>query len=145
MTFKDTNPKDAIGDTKVPLHLCSPIAAAHWALAQHLGRTKYGAWNWRAAGVRASVYIAAGKRHLDAYLSGEQFDPVDGTHHLGNAMACCAILLEAEAIGNLTDDRPPRVDMRPTYAFVEAQMKAITEKYADKNPKHWTINDQEKP
>ena len=35
---KNTNPKDAIGSAKVPLGLLSPIAKAHWAAAQHLGR-----------------------------------------------------------------------------------------------------------
>jgi hypothetical protein len=141
---KDTNPKDAIGDKKVPLTLLSPIASAHWALAQYAGQSKYGSWNWRAAGVRSSVYISAIKRHIDAYNSGEQHDPVDGTHHLGNIMACAAILLEAETIGNLTDDRPPRVDMRPTYEFVERQMGVLREKYGHMEPKHWTIADEVK-
>lgn len=142
---KPTNPKDAIGDTKLPLALLSPIAKAHWALAQHCGRVKYGAWNWREAGVRASVYISAIGRHMDGYLSGEQLDPADGTHHLGNVMACCAILLEAEARGNLTDDRPPRLDMRPAYALVEQVQATLAEKYADRNPKHWTIADTLRP
>ena len=142
---KPTNPKDAIGDTKLPLALLSPIAKAHWALAQHCGRVKYGAWNWREAGVRASVYISAIGRHMDGYLSGEQLDPADGTHHLGNVMACCAILLEAEARGNLTDDRPPRLDMRPAYALAEQVQATLTEKYADRNPKHWTIADTLQP
>jgi len=66
---KESNPKEAIGSTKVPLNLCSPIASAHWALAQYAGMAKYQAWNWRAAGVRASTYIGAIKRHADAYNS----------------------------------------------------------------------------
>lgn len=135
---KPTNPKDAAATDRVPLGLLSPIAKAHWALAQHCGRAKYGAWNWREAGVRASVYIDAIGRHTDGYLSGETYDPADGTHHLGNIMACCAILLEAEAAGKLTDDRPPALDMRPTYAEVQRRMADLTTKYADRNPKHWT-------
>jgi len=55
--LKPTNPKTAIGDRKVPLALCSPIAAAHWALAQFSGMCKYQAWNWRIAGVRSSTYV----------------------------------------------------------------------------------------
>lgn len=139
--LKDTNPKDAIGSTKVPLGLLSPVAKAHWAAAQLLGKTKYGAWNWRAAGVRASVYVDAIGRHADAYLSGETHDPVDGTHHLGNVMACCAILLEAEALGNLVDDRPPSLTVRPTYAEVEANMREVVARYAEKRPRHYTIAD----
>jgi hypothetical protein len=140
---KDTNPKDAIGDKKAPLHLCSPIAMLHWALAQFAGLLKYGAWNWRPSGVRASVYIAAIKRHTDAYTSGERLDPVDGSHHLGNVMACCAILLEAEAAGNLVDDRPPVVSHRSTLEFVEKQMEVLRTQYADRAPRHYTIADKD--
>jgi hypothetical protein len=134
---KPTNPKDGAATGRVPLGLLSPIAKAHWALAQHCGRAKYGAWNWRHAGARASIYLDAIGRHADGYLSGETHDPADGTHHLGNIMACCAILLEAEAAGKLTDDRPPMLDMRPTYADVERRQADLTAKYADRNPKHW--------
>lgn len=136
--FKPTNPKDAAATGRVPLGLLSPIAKAHWALAQHCGRAKYGAWNWREAGARASIYLDAIGRHADGYLSGETYDPADLTHHLGNIMACCAILLEAEAAGKLVDDRPPHLDMRPTYADVERRQANLTAKYADRNPKHWT-------
>ena len=141
---KDTNPKDAIGDTKVPLWLLSPIAKAKWALAQFCGMTKYGAWNWRVSGVRSSVYLSAAMRHLDAYLSGEELDPADGTDHLGNVMACMAIIIDARAAGKLTDDRPPSVARAEVYSEVEAQMAVLKAKYADKTPKHCTIADTEK-
>lgn len=140
---KDTNPKDAIADKKAPLHLLSPIAMLHWALAQFAGMLKYGAWNWRPSGVRASVYIAAMDRHLKAYNSGERLDPVDGSHHLGNVMACCGILLEAEAAGNLVDDRPPVLSHRSTLEFVEKQMEVLRAQYADRTPHHYTIADKE--
>ncbi len=138
---KLSNPKDAIGDTKVPLWLLSPIAKIHYAMAKFAGMCKYGAWNWRAAGVRTSVYLSAMERHLEGYKSGEQFDPVDGTHHLGNIMACCDILMDAEAAGMLTDDRPPIVSHRATIKVAEELMVALKEKYKDKAPKHWTIAD----
>ena len=137
-----TNPKDMIGDKKLALHLLSPIAEAHWVVAQYAGMLKYGAWNWRAAGVRSSVYISAARRHLAAYTSGEEFDPVDGSHHLGNVMACCAILLEAREIGKLTDDRPPCFSHRSAYKWAEDQMAALKVQYADKAPKHYTIGDK---
>ncbi len=143
--LKPTNPKTAIGDRKVPLALCSPIAAAHWALAQFSGMCKYQAWNWRIAGVRSSTYVSAIKRHLDAYISGEELDPVDGSHHLGNIMACCAILLDAQAAGKLNDDRPPSVDCRGAYEFVEKQMVALREKYKHIEQKPYTIEDTIRP
>ena len=142
---KETNPKTAIGDKKVPLVLCSPIAAAHWALGQFAGLCKYQAWNWRIAGVRSSTYISAIKRHLDGYTSGEELDPVDGSHHLGNIMACCAILLDAQAAGKLNDDRPPSVECRSTYEFVEKQMAVLREKYKHIEQKPFTIEDTVRP
>lgn len=141
MSVKLSNPKDSIGDTKIPLWLLSPIAKAQWALAQFAGMLKYGAWNWRSAGVRSSVYISAMQRHIDAYSSGEEFDPVDGTHHLGNIMACAAILLDAKAAGKLSDDRPPIAQFRDTYDAVQKQMAVLREQYKDKSPKHYTIED----
>lgn len=141
-TTKLSNPKDSIGDTKVPLWLLSPIAKAHWALGQYAGMLKYGAWNWRKAGVRSSVYISAMARHMDAYSSGEEFDPVDGSHHLGNIMACCAILLDAKEANKLTDDRPPDLTVRSTYGYVQQVMAKLKSQYSDKNPKHYTIEDK---
>lgn len=138
---KDSNPKAAAGDTKVPLWLLSTTAKIHWAMAQFAGLIKYGAWNWRAAGVRASTYLSAMERHMEAYKNGERYDPTDGTHHLGNIMACCAIMLDAEESNMLNDDRPPRIDHRPTLAHAEALMAKLREQYANKNPRHYTIKD----
>lgn len=138
---KESNPKDAIGDKKVPLWLLSPIAKIAWAMAQFAGLLKYGAWNWRMAGVRTSTYISAIERHLEGFKSGETFDPVDGTEHLGNIMACCALILEAQEAGMLTDDRPPVVSHRAALARAEAQMEVLKVKYADKAPRDYTIAD----
>lgn len=138
---KDTNPKDALGDKKVPLWLCSPIAKAHWAVAQFVGMVKYGAWNWRSTGVRSSIYLSAMQRHLDAYMSGEECDPIDKTSHLGHIMACAAILIDAKVVGKLTDDRPPSVSLRDVYADVEALMVRARENYGSMAPQHCTIAD----
>jgi hypothetical protein len=139
-----TNPKDAISDKKLPLWLLSPIAKAQWAVCQFVGLVKYGAWNWRAAGVRSSVYLSAMQRHMDAYVSGEEVDPIDGTPHLGHIMACAAILIDAKAAGKLTDDRPPSVGLREAYAEAEQQMVAIKDKaLGSVAPRHYTIADTE--
>jgi len=143
VAVKDSNPKDQAASSRIPLWLLSPIAKAHWALAQFAGLLKYGAWNWRRAGVRSSVYLSAIDRHRDAYLSGEEHDPVDGTHHLANIMACCAIILDAKAAGKLIDDRPPSVGIRPDYAELEALAGDLRRKYADRIPRHFTIADTE--
>ena len=65
-------------------------------------------------------------------------DPLDGTRHLGNVMACCAIILDAEEAGTLDDDRPPFVGIRKVYAWVETQMAVLREKYKDLKPTHYT-------
>lgn len=138
-----SNPKEAAGDTRIPLWLLSPIAKIAWAMAQFAGMLKYGAWNWRIAGVRASTYISAIERHIEGYKSGETYDPVDGTYHLGNIMACASLLLDAEVAGKLTDDRPPIVGHRMMITEGEELMKKLKTQYADRKPRHWTIADTE--
>lgn len=144
---KVSNPKDSIGDTKLPLHLVSPIVKAYQAIAHFLGNVKYGAWNFRAAGARASIYKSALERHVDAWWEGEELDPVDGTPHLANALACINILIDAKHSDKLLDDRPPSrgAELARVRAEFEALMPKIRERYADKNPRHYTIEDTEAP
>ena len=100
------NPKDALGLAKPDLSVVPPAAELHLASAMMDGAAKYGAFNWRENAVIGRVYVAAARRHLLQYLDGEDYDPVSGVHHLGHAMACCAIILDAAATGNLDDNRP---------------------------------------
>lgn len=139
--MKPTNPKDAIATNKAPLHNVSALGVIYASIAQYLGNVKYGAWNWRGAGIRASVYFAALLRHMWRWWNGEENDPVDGTPHLANALCCLNILIEGQYIGNMTDDRPPKVDLSKAMKMVEDLMPIIRAKYADKNPKHLTIAD----
>lgn len=145
--MKPSNPKDAIAGNKLPLHLISPIVKAYQAISHYLGNVKYGAWNWRGAGARASVYRAALERHIDAWWEGEDYDPVDGTPHLANALACINILIDAKHVGKLIDDRPPsnHAELAAVRMEFEALMPKIRERYADKNPHHYTIADQVGP
>ena len=143
MEEKQTNPKDGIATNKLPSHLVSPIVKAYQAIAHFLGNVKYGAWNFRVAGARASVYRAAVDRHLDAWWEGEEIDPTDGTPHLANALCCINILIDAKHSGGLIDDRPPSRagELAKVRAEFEALMPLIRERYADKNPRHYTIDD----
>lgn len=142
-TAKATNPKDAAAFDKAPLHLVPASFKAYTALALAEGAMKYGSWNWRAAGVRASVYVSALQRHIDKWFNGEEFDPETGVPHLANAAACLAVLIDSKTQLNMTDDRPPRQYGLPD--LVNKQLPdavaGLREKFADKNPKHWTIND----
>jgi len=71
-----------------------------------MGAEKYGAYNWRERNVSVSTYVAAAERHIRAYFERQNIDPESGHHHLGHAMACLAILIDADAFGCLVDDRP---------------------------------------
>lgn len=100
------NPKDALGAQKPDPSVVPPCAELHLATAMMDGAVKYGPFNWRDNPVQARIYYAAARRHLAQWLDGEDFDPTSSVHHLGHAMACCAILLDAYEQGNLVDDRP---------------------------------------
>lgn len=99
------NPKDLLGDKKVDVSQVSPFAIAHEACAMMDGSIKYGFRNWRDKKVRARVYTAACKRHLEAWEEGEETAGDSKVHHLGHARACLGILLDAQETGNLHDDR----------------------------------------
>ena len=107
MSSNSTNPKDAIGRTKPPMHLIPPVAMVQEAQVMRLGADKYGPYNWREHSVAASVYVSAAQRHLLQWFDGESIDPESGASHLAHARACLGILLDAESLGQLVDDRPP--------------------------------------
>lgn len=152
MTTPDPrNPKDLIGRTKPPLALFPVSAILQGAMALFAGKTKYGRTNWRATPVYASIYFDAFIRHGYKWWEGEETDPEDGTPHLGNCLACLAIIIDAKVCGTLIDDRQfngTKVvaglnDWNHLIPKLEAQ-------YADRKPKHYTIGDhvlvtQEKP
>lgn len=101
-----SNPKDAIGRGKTPLHLIPPAAMIAEARVMGLGAAKYGAFNWRDATVAATVYLSAAERHLLAFRDREDNDAESGESHLAHARACLAILVDAFSSGNVVDDRP---------------------------------------
>ena len=103
----DPNPKDRASAHKPQLHLIPPAAEILEAVVMGLGARKYGPYNWRTAPIRATVYIAAAKRHLAQWLDGQDDDPESGVSHLAHARACLGILLDAQSLHCLNDDRPP--------------------------------------
>ena len=105
---KDTNPKDLIGITKPSMSSVSGGALLLLGAAMTEGH-KYGRHNYRVSGVRAGVYYDAIWRHLLAWWEGEDIDPDSGLPHTAKAMACLAILVDAEMNGKLNDDRPPKL------------------------------------
>jgi hypothetical protein len=138
------NPKDIVGNTKLPLNLCPPTAMAHLSLALFDGAQKYGKWNWRAAGIDSSVYIDAALRHIEKWNSGENVDADSQLCHLAHAMATLAIIIDAAACGKLTDTRAPAIDIGPYLDKLTPHIARLTLKHAGKNPKHYTVADSQK-
>lgn len=146
---KPTNPKDRVAGTKLPAGLVPDTAIIALSLAFAEGAYKYGRFNWRVAGVSASVYMAAMRRHIMKWWNGQDADPVTRVHHLANAMACCAIVLDAELYGLLNDDRPPAGNDRDAMARAideaEATIKHLRELFKDHNPHQPTLHEPVPP
>lgn len=102
----DTNPKTAVGMAKPALHAIPPVALLHLGAAMMDGKAKYGLTNWREHRITMGVYYDAMLRHLLAWWDGEDGAPDSGHHHLAHVMACAAIVLDAESMGRVNDDRP---------------------------------------
>lgn len=100
------DPKKEAGDLKAPLHLLPTVIMRETAHVLKLGVEKYGVYNWRESeGVKASTYTAAIMRHLTQFMDGEDVDEESGRSHLAHITATCSILLDAESVGKLIDDR----------------------------------------
>lgn len=105
--IKASNPKDAIGSHKVPFGTVPQQVVAEVGLALLEGAVKYGRHNYRAIGVRSSVYFDATHRHLGAWWEGQDIDPKSGLHHITKAIASLVVLRDAMIQGKCDDDRPP--------------------------------------
>lgn len=138
--FKPTNPKDAIGVKKAPLSVVPMGVVAEIGVAMLEGASKYGRHNYRAVGVRASVYFDATMRHLIDFWEGEDMDPESGMSHITKALSSLTVLRDAQMQGMCTDDRPPR--SKPFYPALNAASAAIIDRHADKSPRHFTIADE---
>lgn len=141
--LKPTNPKDLIGSDKLPVHLWPESATMLGCLGLLDGMLKYGRSNWREAGVRVTIYVDAVRRHLAAYMEGEEADPDSGLPHLAHALACLAILVDAAMAGKLTDDRQYNGDgYRSFVNYLTPYVEKVKAHHADKSPKHYTIADR---
>jgi hypothetical protein len=125
---KDTNPKDGIGIKKVPFSLIPENVLGEVGLSFLEGSLKYGSNNWKCAGVRASVYIDALRRHLASWWNGQDIDPDSGLSHIVKAIACLIILRDSMLIGNWTDDRPPKSE-KDFIKELNKQAELLIEKY----------------
>ena len=125
--FKPTNPKDRAATTRLDISLFPDTAVAYGAPAMTEGDCKYGGYNFRSAGVLASIYYSACRRHLSKWFNGEDSDPKTGLPHLANALACIAVLIDSIEMGNLKDDRPPKADLAGLLTRMETDVKRLQE------------------
>lgn len=134
--FKPTNPKDFFGTRKSPMSVVPANVLAEVGVALAEGAAKYGKFNYREAGVLASVYYDATMRHLISYWEGEDTDPDSGLSHVTKAISSLVVLRDAMLQEKLEDDRPPK--SKPFYPELNKKTSDIIEKYSDNNPKHVT-------
>lgn len=99
------NPKDLLGIQKPSLSLVPSIGILKIAEAMKNGAGKYGAYNWRQNKVQMVIYLDAILRHTIALLDGEDIAIDSKLPHLSHIGANVCILLDAEAGGNLIDNR----------------------------------------
>ena len=135
---KDSNPKDVIGIQKSPMSVIPSPFLHQLGLALMEGALKYGRHNYRAVGVRYSVYYDAMMRHMNAWWEGEDFDEESGLPHPVKAAACMCILSESIMRENGNDDRPPR-SPRGWMRAMNEHAKMLVEKFPNP-PEPYTHN-----
>lgn len=68
------------------------------------GASKYGDRNWE-KGILVSRLYAASRRHIAAFIRGEDLDPESGKSHLAHANACLMMAWKMAEIHPELDDR----------------------------------------
>lgn len=146
LTSKDTNPKDAIGVRKAGLSCVPMSVVAECGVAMLEGAAKYGRYNYRAVGVRASIYYdAVVGRHLLYWWEGQDIDPESGLSHITKAIVGLMVLRDSMIQGNWVDDRPPSTrDLAGFQERLNRLAGEILDRHADKSPQHYTIADTRK-
>ena len=96
-------------DADTPFHVLPWQVVLEMALGMMEGGRKYGRHNYRAVGVRASVYYDATMRHLADWFAGKPIDHESGLSHLSKALSSSQVLLDSMVKGNWVDDRPIRI------------------------------------
>lgn len=108
--MESINPKAAAAtrDAKAPLDLLELVADEQIAAALQTGAVKYGRQNYKTIDIFATTYGAAIRRHVGAWLVGEDDDPESGLSHIAHIGANVHVLMAAIAEGTFCDDRGPQ-------------------------------------
>lgn len=137
----NTNPKQALGLSNLPMNLFSPLGCAYGSLGKLNGYLKYGGSNYIGTEVIMSIYMDAIRRHIDAIMAGEELDPFDGVPHFGAILANVDIILCARAAGTLIDDRLLLEGYRDEMDKLKPIVESLKLLHKDKNPKHYYMKD----
>ena len=128
-TKKDSNPKDAVGIKKVPLSTVPAEVLMEIGVGLLEGARKYGRHNYRAIGVRASVYYDATMRHLMAWWEGEDIDKDSSLNHITKAICTLVVLRDAMINEKWTDDRPPKIDWLKHHNELTKILESLFDRY----------------
>lgn len=137
---KPTNPKDRAAEDRIDLSLFPDTAVVYGALGMTEGDCKYGGYNYRPGGVRASTYVSACRRHLYKWWNGDDEDPITGVPHLASAIACLAVIVDSLEAGVLQDNRPPKVSLEGLMNRMKDKIKHL-HKIFPNGPKRFTQQD----
>lgn len=142
--MSDINPKDMLANAehRVDTTLFPDTAVIAGAMAMVEGDCVYGGFNYRVTDIGAMTYVSAADRHLKAWTNGENIDPKSGLSHLWKAIACIAILIDAEECGTLVDNRPPPAPVAAMLEDLKSAVKALREKHKSKGAKRYTWRDR---
>jgi hypothetical protein len=126
------NPKDKFGSKKVSVTKLPAVGILHGSMGMMYGASQYDPFNWRGNAVVASIYIDAMIRHLLAWFDQkEEIADDSGVTHLGHVIANAAIILDAQATGNLIDDRPPDGKTSVELTRLNALIPELQKRWAD--------------
>lgn len=143
---KDSNPKDAIGCKKPPLSVLPMPVLFEVGAGMLEGACKYRRHNYRAVGVRASIYFDAAMRHLALWWEGEDIDQDSGLHHITKAIAGLIVLRDAQMRDMVNDDRPPRFDNDPGRVkwmqIMQERVDEVLAKYPEPLPPYTELGDE---
>ena len=137
---KDTNPKDVLGMSKMPMSTLSGPVLGEVSIAMLEGSLKYRRHNCRIAGARASVYYDAAFRHLSSWWEGQNDDPHSGISHVTKAIAGLMVLRDSMLQGNWVDDRPPKATNQDWVEDMNARARDLLEKYPDAEPPYTELD-----
>ncbi len=142
--LKPTNPKDRMATSRLDISLFPQTALVYGAMGMTEGDSKYGGYNYRAAGVLASIYYAATQRHLMKWFNGEELDPKTKVPHLASALACTAILIDAVVCDMLKDDRPPKAPVGALLDNAEKLVNHLHTLFPDGVPRYTSLHESKK-